>query len=593
MTSTSESRERLSKRKPKPKTADKPVPEAIDFSEFAAAAEGLFVPTVENEGQVTAQSWIGMPEEFHSVLHAKGLPCGHISHIAGESDTGKCHSKDTPILMVDGSIKMVQDVEVGDEVMGPDSKPRKVLSLGRGNEKMYDVVPNYGEKFGCNESHILSLKANFTRAQFEKGEIYNISIKEFLSLPEAYKRGLKLWRVGVEFPAQTVEFDPYFIGLWLGDGSVDCSNITKSYKERTDRGEPNHLLNFLRTLVVGDQKRIPRNYLINSRENRLALLAGLLGTDGYQDGSGFEITTKYDGLSDDILYLVRSLGFRATHRKKIGRISSIDFEGVYNRICISGGCDAVTGFQLEDVGEGDYYGFTLEGDSLYLLGDFTVTHNTTFAVQSIIQTQIASGFVLYGLTEIKFDLERAIDMGMDRNRVVFYKPESLEKYFEYGKAAIIKFRKKHPTTPILWVWDSISATPSEYELDDKSVNHNMKAANAISGELRRIRSFLDKNQVHLMMINRVYQKQTLTKFEKQTATYGGKAPKGFASLQLEFSQIRKLIVKRKVDGKDVSMRVGVVSKIENTKNHLSKPFQATEIGIDKMGFVLDGRKVIV
>jgi RecA/RadA recombinase len=232
------------------------------------------------------------------------------------------------------------------------------------------------------------------------------------------------------------------------------------------------------------------------------------------------------------------------------------------------------------------------GHVSHMAGD-SDTGKTTFAVYSAIQTQSIGGFVLYGLTEIKFDLNRAMAMGLDREKIVFYKPGTLEKLFEKGKEAITKFRAKHPDKPVLWIWDSISATPSEYEMDDKTANHNMKAANAISGELRRIRAFLDTEEVHLMMINRIYQKQTKTSFEKQTSTYGGKAPKGFSTIQLEFSQIKKLIVKRKIDGDDVSLKVGMISKIENTKNHLAKPFGSIELPIDKVGFVLGERKVVI
>jgi hypothetical protein len=42
--------------------------------------------------------------------------------INGPMGTGKCHTFDTPILMYDGSVKMVQDIVVGDKVMGDDSK---------------------------------------------------------------------------------------------------------------------------------------------------------------------------------------------------------------------------------------------------------------------------------------------------------------------------------------------------------------------------------------------------------------------------------------------------------------------------------------
>ena len=42
--------------------------------------------------------------------------------------TSKCLGKDTPVLMYDGTIKMVQDIKVGEKIMGDDSKPRNILS---------------------------------------------------------------------------------------------------------------------------------------------------------------------------------------------------------------------------------------------------------------------------------------------------------------------------------------------------------------------------------------------------------------------------------------------------------------------------------
>ena len=219
------------------------------------------------------------------------------------------------------------------------------------------------------------------------------------------------------------------------------------------------------------------------------------------------------------------------------------------------------------------------------------TGKTSFSVDQIIQTQKIGGFSLYGLTEIKFDIERAVIMGMDRNKAVFYKPPTLEALFELGEDRIKRFRDKHPTKPILWIWDSISATPSEYEMDDTKTNHNMKTAGAISGMLRRKRHFIDREQVCFLMINRVYTKQTTSPWEKQTSTYGGKAPKGFSSIQLEFKRLKGLKVKKKIDGKDVSIPIGMEALIENTKNHLSEPFHKVQIKIDKYGFVTGDRKL--
>jgi len=50
-----------------------------------------------------------------------------------------CHAKDHPILMFDGTLKHVQDVAVGDLVMGADSTPRRVLALCRGQDEMFKI----------------------------------------------------------------------------------------------------------------------------------------------------------------------------------------------------------------------------------------------------------------------------------------------------------------------------------------------------------------------------------------------------------------------------------------------------------------------
>jgi len=229
------------------------------------------------------------------------------------------------------------------------------------------------------------------------------------------------------------------------------------------------------------------------------------------------------------------------------------------------------------------------GRIIHAAGD-SDTGKTTFAVDSIVQTQSLGGLPLYGLTEIKFDIHRAVLMGMDRKRAAFYKPETLEKLMELGIERIKKFRVKYPSRPILWIWDSISATPSDYEMDDTKTNHNMKTANAISGELRRRKHFMDVEQVCFLMINRIYTKQTTSPWEKQTSTYGGKGPKGFASIQLEFKRLKGLSVKRKIDGKDKSIPLGMIAEIENTKNHLAEPFHKVQVKIDKYGFVIGDRK---
>jgi hypothetical protein len=154
----------------------------------------------------------------------------------------------------------------------------------------------------------------------------------------------------------------------------------------------NELLNQLRA-VVGDGTELPLGYLTSSRENRAQFLAGLLDTDGTPNNGGFEIVQKVRGFADGVCFLARSLGLRATLREKLVNGAS------YWRVIISGECSKLplriarkrpaprqqvkrvnrTVFTIEPCGTGEYAGFELDGDGRFLLGDFTVTHNTSSA----------------------------------------------------------------------------------------------------------------------------------------------------------------------------------------------------------------------
>lgn len=355
----------------------------------------------------------------------------------GPAGTGKCLGKDTPILMYDGTIKLVQDIQVGDQLMGPDSKPRNVLSLARGQETMYKVIPTRGgNSFTCNESHILSLKCSYTSGhskKYVKDKVFNLSIKEFLKIGKSTREKiLRLYRVAVDFPnQQPLEIDPYIYGLWLGDGTCGKAELSNTDKEIVESwcnygqslgmklniydedrcpryaftngwsgGKPNELKNFFDKSLVTGHKRILQEYKTASRENRLKLLAGIIDTDGHKvvKTNTIEITTKYEDLAEDYAFVCRSLGFRTSVTKKehckldgkyhqaytvrfSGELSSIPCK-VKRKQCtepFKDGDPLKTSFKLENIGLGDYYGFTIDGDHLFMLGDFTVTHNTTNA----------------------------------------------------------------------------------------------------------------------------------------------------------------------------------------------------------------------
>lgn len=358
-----------------------------------------------------------------------------------QDEIGKCLKKDTPVLMYDGSIKMSQNIVEGDLLMGDDSTSRKVLGLGRGREMMYDVVPNKGMTWGCNESHILSLKLSSDKKikGYNKGDTLNITVRDFLKLTKNQQKHCMLYRVAVEYPEKKHQMPPYMLGIWLGDGSARKFRISKPDIEIKEYLEDYAYLNdtqlntyigkdkfgkdktpghafargnkiggLIRSLDLYCNKHIPIDYLVDSAKNRLDLLAGLLDTDGSlnQDGNkvSYEITQKSETLAADIHKLANSLGFSSTIHPKMARMKREDgsvYECEVFRVNIFGNNlheiplkierkkakektfihpntrnPLRSGFKLVPTGIDDYYGFAIDGNRLFLLGDYTVTHNT-------------------------------------------------------------------------------------------------------------------------------------------------------------------------------------------------------------------------
>ena len=111
--------------------------------------------------------------------------------VAARPAMGKCLMICTKIIMYDGTLKMVQDIVVGDLLMGIDSKPREVMSLARGREMMYWVKQESGITYGVNESHILSLLHKERDSdKIWMDDICNISVWAYLNKTESFRNGL-------------------------------------------------------------------------------------------------------------------------------------------------------------------------------------------------------------------------------------------------------------------------------------------------------------------------------------------------------------------------------------------------------------------
>lgn len=286
--------------------------------------------------------------------------------------SGKCLARGTKVLMYDGSLKNVEDIKIGDKVMTPDSSYATVTNLGNGYEEMYEVQPyqgKYESTYTVNKSHILALYDTKT------GQYLNMEVSKYLKLSESRKKQLCGYRARIEFKYQETEEDPYEYGYRIAstEGLYDPMDL-----------------------------RLDKQYLINDEIARQDLLAGILDACGHfnlndkRRRNSVAIRNVNPIIAEDYLFLLKSLGFRAFLRPvKIKNVHAKEGYKINYRIhasgdfsCIptktkqnpSGNCrrgDLIYHIKLKPKGEGAYFGFTIDSkDRLFVLGDFTVTHNT-------------------------------------------------------------------------------------------------------------------------------------------------------------------------------------------------------------------------
>lgn len=388
-----------------------------------AEEEQLIIPT-------------GISELDHKI--GGGLHAGQLGIWMGGTGVGKCLKIGTQVLRYDGRLVPVESVVVGDELMGPDSRPRRVLSTVSGVDDLYRVIPTKGDSWVCTADHILTL------VHTSRGLTIDVSLPEYLAKCKKFKHCYKQFSVGVEFPrSESLPLDPYFLGVWFGDGTKSLGNaktplpgvsitsmdpeirqcietiasqfnmsvrventsnkgkastfyiigkswIGEGHKAHGGSGRwSNILLDLLRS-IVGPGANIPQQYLTSSHADRAAFLAGFIDTDGSLQHNCYEITQKRRDYADVVCFVARSLGMRATCAQKF--IDGV----VYWRCVLSGNVDVIpvriarkramprrqikdarrTGIVVMPDGRGEYAGFTLDGDGRFLLSDFTVTHNS-------------------------------------------------------------------------------------------------------------------------------------------------------------------------------------------------------------------------
>lgn len=350
-------------------------------------------------------------------------------------EVGLCFAKGTKVRMFDLSIKNIEDIVDGDLVMGADGKPRTVCNTNKGEDLLYKVKQLYGDDYIVNSEHPLVL---FERYKNRNNDII-VKAKDFNSLSKSRKKALYGVKASeFYFDDIDLEIDPYYLGCWIGDGEsatqsvfvnissdpeiLDFINnyakelnmkVSVSWKNtvhkasiiNADSSKTNKLKQLLKSNNLLNNKHIPVSYLKSGIMSRFKILAGIIDTDGCLMNKGktnqaYEISiSKNKELADNVVFLAKSLGLKATLKTMFSNKGYGDTIIPYRykyKVMISGKIwnipvlverkkavkidhkknHLLSSICVEEIGRGDYYGFTLKEDPYFVLEDNTIVHNT-------------------------------------------------------------------------------------------------------------------------------------------------------------------------------------------------------------------------
>ena len=356
-----------------------------------------------------------------------------------------CHLKGTKVLMYDGNIKNVEDVQIGDKLMGNDNTPRNVQQLYNGTDQLYKITLSNGDFQIVNSHHpVFFKKYNWHNGTYTE----NLLTAPELMAINHLDKGYYIPKATIHFTEKTVPINPYFLGLWLGDGDstrLDIANedlevlnwLSNNYNGYIrDLNQSNtckvfhisktHTYNnlFLQYNLYNN-KHIPQDYKVNSSDIQLQVIAGLVDTDGTYNSNKnfFEITQRYDRkhILEDIKFMCECNGLKCSIST---RLSSGKKKGILHyRLRISGDLSIIPTkierkkgiktysykgkkcwndytFKVEPYGIDEYYGFTVDSNHLFVLGDLTITHNTfprLIDLYNVMLPSVQEGDYVFGL----------------------------------------------------------------------------------------------------------------------------------------------------------------------------------------------------
>ena len=286
------------------------------------------------------------PESIPKLMAAGTIEVAPLAYMRG-----RAQPVTTPVLTPDGW-RPIGELRIGDLVVGSDGTPTPVLGVyPQGEKDVYRVSAQDGASTLCCGEHLWTVR---TAADKRRNKPWRtLQTQDMignLRAAQARRYELPLLSAPVQYPERDVPMDPYALGLLLGDGCITGATtpsfstedpelaealeaalpgVEARYKDGVDYvvnrvrapGEvitlENPVTGVMRALdLIGTRshtKFVPEVYRFNTAEVRLAVLQGLLDTDGgpvtqTDRTCRVQYTTTSPQLRDDVIELVRSLG---------------------------------------------------------------------------------------------------------------------------------------------------------------------------------------------------------------------------------------------------------------------------------------------
>ncbi|RFU88529.1 ATP-dependent DNA helicase RecG [Streptomyces triticagri] len=364
--------------------------------------------------------------------------------LQGEVGSGKAQPLDAQVLTPAGYQDMGQ-IQVGDEVVTPSGEIALVDGVfPQGERDVWRLILSDDTTVECDDEH-LWLAA--TSSSWHRGDAPKVLTTREIRADLHERDGSSKWYLPEVTPvdlhrAADAPLDPYLLGALLGGGSFrhdlafstidielldavrialpeECVVVPKQgsgcdhlvgLPGRTGGVRRNPVIDALRELglwgLTSHTKFVPEGYKTTSIKDRLAVLQGLMDTDGTIDknGSSISFCSASRLLADDVAWLVRSLGGRARVRpKKKAFDVSVELPREYAPFRLRRKAALLverTEYRtfrrairrVEHVGRKPVQCISIDHpDHTYVTDNFTATHNTMVALRAMLAVVDAGG----------------------------------------------------------------------------------------------------------------------------------------------------------------------------------------------------------